>query len=128
MDNASEFINLIKRRQQAFAQKHMTVYRYYRNLVNRERKRLRSHYFSSKVGQLKNTKASAWWHELKKISGMQSGTDPKSVYSQHKFDQVAGEANLEEIANRINEAFLKSMQNYQPYLTTHLTTINLVQI
>ena len=29
-----EFINLIKRRQQALAQKHMTVYRYYRNLVN----------------------------------------------------------------------------------------------
>lgn len=64
-----EFINLIKRRQQAFAQKHMTVYRYYRNLVNTERKTLRSHYFSSKVGQLKNTKPSAWWHELKKISG-----------------------------------------------------------
>ena len=109
-----EFINLIKRRQQALAQKHMTVYRYYRNLVNRERKRLRSHYFSSKVGQLKNTKLSAWWHELKKISGMQCSTDSGSVYSQLKFDQVAGEANIEEIANRINEAFLKPMQNYQP--------------
>jgi hypothetical protein len=48
-----EFINLIKRRQQAFAKKNMAVYRYYRNLVNRERKRLRSHYFSSKVSQLK---------------------------------------------------------------------------
>jgi hypothetical protein len=92
----------------------MAVYRYYRNLVNRERKRLRSHYFSSKVSQLKNTKPSAWWHELKKIYGMQPGTDTGSVYSQLKFDQVAGEANLEEIANQINEAFLKPMQNYQP--------------
>ena len=109
-----EFINLIKRRQQAFAKKNMAVYRYYRNLVNRERKRLRSHYFSSKVSQLKNTKPSAWWHELKKISGMQPGTDPGSVYSQLKFDHVADEANLEEIANQINEAFLKPMQNYQP--------------
>ena len=45
---------------------------------------------------------------------MQSSTDSGSVYSQLQFDQVVGEVNLEEIANRINEAFLKPTQNYQP--------------
>ena len=44
MDNASKFINLIKRRQQAFAQKHTTVYCYYRNLINREREREEKYY------------------------------------------------------------------------------------
>ena len=91
----------------------MAVHRYYRNLVNRERKRLRSHYFSSKVSQLKKHQTICLVAQAQKITGMQSSTDPGSVYSQLKFDQVAGKANLEEIANRINEAFLRPMQNYQ---------------
>jgi hypothetical protein len=62
-----EFITLIKRRQKAFAQKKMTEFRHYRNLVNRERKRLRDNYFSTKVIHLKGTKPSVWWRELKRI-------------------------------------------------------------
>ena len=109
-----EFITLIKRRQEAFAQKKMTEFRQYRNLVNRERKRLRDNYFSMKVIHLKGTKPAVWWRELKRISGMQPNSNNENIFTQLKFDEDDYQGNPEEIANRINEAFLQPMREYEP--------------
>ena len=109
-----EFITLIKRRQEAFAQKKMTEFRHYRNLVNRERKRLRDNYFSMKVIHLKGTKPSVWWRELKRISGMQPNSNNENIFTQLKFNEDDYQGNPEEIANRINEAFLQPMREYEP--------------
>ena len=40
--------------------------------MNRERKFYRQRYYDSKVSQLKECKPSAWWKEVKKLSGMSS--------------------------------------------------------
>ena len=40
--------------------------------MNRERKICRQLYYDSKVSQLKECKPSAWWNEVKKLSGMSS--------------------------------------------------------
>ena len=106
-----EFITLIKRRQEAFAQKKMTEFRH---LVNRERKSLRDNYFSTKVIHLKGTKPSVWWRELKRISGMQPNSNNENIFTQLKFNEHDYQGNPEEIANRINEAFLQPMREYEP--------------
>ena len=66
------FVYLIKHRQKAFNDQDSASFRRYRNLVNQERKKSRINYFSSNVENLKNAKPSAWWKELKKLSGMQT--------------------------------------------------------
>ena len=54
------FVYLIKCRQKAFKNRESASFRQYRNLVNQERKELRSNYYSTKVKNLKNAKPSAW--------------------------------------------------------------------
>ena len=64
--------DLIKRRQRALAENNQPMFRFLRNRVNRERKFCRQRYYDSKVSQLKECKPSAWWNEVKKLSGMSS--------------------------------------------------------
>ena len=92
----------------------MTEFRHYRNLVNRERNRLRDNYFSTKAIHLKGTKPSVWWRELKRISGMQSNSNNENISTQLKFNENDYQGNPEEISNRINEAFLEPMREYEP--------------
>lgn len=107
------FVYLIKCRQKAFTDQDNTSFRHYRNLVNQERKKLRGNYFSCKVENLKNAKPSAWWKELKQLSGMQTPTQSENLISQLHIDNIDKE-NLLDIANRINSAFVEPMQEYQP--------------
>ena len=116
-----EFKNLIKHRQIAFANNDTTRYRYYRNQINRERKRLRSKYFLLKVNHLKNIKPSAWWNEVKRISGMQPASNSENLLSQIHIDQV-DTGNPLSVANKINSAFLEPMQDYQPLTNTLVPT------
>ena len=101
-----EFIHLIKCRQQYFAKMDFITYRFYRILVNRERKSLREHYFSSKVKHLKNAKPSAWWKDLKNIAGMQVPTSGEDLTAQLHIDNIDKE-NLSVTTNKINQAFLE---------------------
>lgn len=117
-----EFKNLIKRRQRAFANNNTTLYRYYRNQVNRERKSLRSKYFSRKVNHLKHTKPSSWWNAVKRISGMQPASNSENLLSQIHVNHV-DTGNPLSVANKINTAFLEPMQEYQP-LTNNLASVD----
>jgi hypothetical protein len=58
----------IKKRQMALAGGNVT-FKYYRNMVNRNRKKCRSKYYLSKVHNLKNSRPKNWWKEVKRISG-----------------------------------------------------------
>ena len=70
----AELKELIKARSKAFARGDTEKFRRLRNDVNRERKLCRKRYYNSKVDNLKNTKPSRWWYEVKKIAGMTSAT------------------------------------------------------
>lgn len=61
---------LIKLRQRAFASNNTTLFKFYRNKVNRMRKSCRADYFASKVDSLKKSNPKSWWSEVKRISGM----------------------------------------------------------
>ena len=61
---------LIRMRQQVFhANKSGLMYKYYRNAVNKERKRCKAKYYASKVKDLKGVNPRQWWSEVNKLSG-----------------------------------------------------------
>ena len=82
-------------------------------MVNRERKVLRSRYYTSRVANLKNTKPSQWWNEVKKISGMVPAATTGNIRSQLHISGIDGMSN-KDITDLINTALLEPMQIYQP--------------
>ncbi len=65
----AELKSQIKKRQKAFVQDNRPVFAYYRNLVNRNRKKCRQRYYHSKVKHLKSSKPKQWWSEVERICG-----------------------------------------------------------
>ena len=99
-------------RQQAFhANKSGLMYKYYRNAVNKERKRCKAKYYTSKVKDLKGVNPRQWWSEVNKLSG--SKRKNSSLFS---FLNVPEYQNLSptEVANSINHAVLEPLQPYMP--------------
>jgi len=103
--------NLIKRSQCALAKGTMDTFRTLRNCVNRERKICRAKYYEAKVSHLRENKPSAWWKEVKKLSGMSSASetrDDTSILLQH-LNFSPGD-----LANYITSAFLTPIQSFEP--------------
>ena len=109
----ANFKNLIKKRQAAFSNGNIELFRYYRNRVNRERKICREKFYSSKVEHLKKSKPSRWWREVKQIAGMTPLTGAEDLFNQIQIDDMDRKSPTE-IANFINTAFLDPMKIYQP--------------
>jgi len=84
----AEFKTLIKARQKAFAQGDIEGYRHLRNITNRERKVCRGKFYASKVANLKTTKPSQWWREVKMIAGMASATGGEDIRSHLHLDGI----------------------------------------
>lgn len=121
-DNEPPWINphfksLIKQRQNALSNGDMPKFRSLRNIVNRERKKCRSNFFSSKVQQLKETKPKNWWKAVKAISGM----DP--ISSSINLSHLIGPNSTDyDLANTINKAFLEPMKSFVPLVTSTMST------
>ena len=109
----ANFKNLIKKRQAAFSNGNIELFRYYRNRVNRERKICREKFYSSKVEHLKKSKPSRWWSEVKQIAGMTPSTGAEDLFNQIQIDDMDRKS-PNEIANFINTAFVDPMNIYQP--------------
>ena len=109
----ANFKNLIKKRQAAFHKGNNELFRYYRNRVNRERKKCREKFYSSKVEHLKKSKPSRWWREVKQIAGMTPSTGAEDQHHQIHIDDI-DQKSPTVIANFINSAFLDPMKSYQP--------------
>ena len=110
----AEFKKLIQSRQRAFHENNVTLYRAYRNRINKERKRLRSNFFEMKISHLKETTQSLWWNEVKRISGMTPSADTKNLLEQLHLENVEANIQVVDLANRINNAFLDPTRIYQP--------------
>ena len=109
----AEFKALIKARQKAFAQGDTEGYRHLRNITYRERKVCRGKFYSSQVANLKTTKPSQWWREVKMIAGMTPATGGEDIRSHLHLDVIAAHSN-QDIANMINSALLEPMRDYTP--------------
>ena len=103
---------LIKKRQAALTKGDTSSFKYYRNLVNTERKKCRQKYYHAKIKNLKHTKPRDWWHCVKKISGMEPVAKP-NFFENVVADEVSGLSHGD-MVNRINEIFLEPLQSFQP--------------
>ena len=109
--------SLIQNRQKALSQDCLTKFRFYRNRVNRERKRCKSVYYQTKVKYLNDTEPKKWWAECKKICGMNKPTkDIANLLLSNDSPSYEDKFNL---ANEINAAFLQPQQEYTPLSQTN---------
>ena len=110
---SAEFKAPIKSRQKAYAHGDTKRFRHLRNITNRERKLCRGKFYATKVANLKTTKPSQWWNEVKMIAGMALATGGEVICSYLHPDGIALPSNLDP-ANMINTALLEPMQDYSP--------------
>ena len=66
-----ELKSLTRLRQRAYEQNSNTLYKFYRNLVDKERKLCRSNYYQTKVKDLHGKDSKKWWKECCRICGME---------------------------------------------------------
>jgi hypothetical protein len=107
--------SLIRNRQKALNQKNTTEFKRLRNQINRQRKKCRAKYYENSVHHLKQCKPSAWWKEVKKLSGMNviGGTSDEIVKALRPGDDPSN-SDKRDLANEINNAFLAPMSRYAP--------------
>ena len=102
----------IKKRQEAFFSygPKSNCFKYYRNIVNRERKACKSKYYMTQVHSEEKENPKAWWSEIKRLGGMKSMNS-----SLINLINIAGLEDISEheLANRINTAFLEPLSEYQ---------------
>ena len=82
--------------------------------MNRERKNCRQRYYDSKVSQLKEYKPSAWWKEVKKLSGMSSAVRDSNELMRSLQHITEESLSASDLANLINDTFLSPMQDFTP--------------
>ncbi|XP_022780073.1 uncharacterized protein LOC111321455 [Stylophora pistillata] len=105
--------NLIQARRCALSRGDNQQFRELRNRVNRERKACRAKYFQAKVEHLKKCRPSAWWDEIKKLSGCSPAFTERS-YVTKSLQHLYGPSDDISLANTINKAFLTPMQCFSP--------------
>ena len=98
---------LILQRQKAFTAGKMSLFKFLRNKVNRERKRCRKSYYKAKVQQLSDSKPHDWWREVKQLCGLK--TEQKNLRS---ILRINCDDNDQDLSNRINETFISIMNSY----------------
>jgi hypothetical protein len=101
--------HLIKCRQEALKDNCPTQFKFYRNQLNRERKRVKAKYYESKVKGLKNIEPKKWWSECKKLCGM---SKPNINIASKLLDESQTIENKVNLANEINVAFLEPQKSY----------------
>ena len=103
------FHHLIKRRQFYFQSGNEIMFRMYRNKVNRERKRLKQHYVSKTLQNLKTVNPKKWWDCIKSITGKATKND-----SLHSLAQNEQNGDMVGLATQINISFHKVSSHLPP--------------
>ena len=106
----------IKNRQRALQSGNSIEFKYYRNVVNMERKKCKSSYYDCKIKNLKHVKPKNCWSAVKKISGMDTITKSDLLSNLH-IDDLDNLSDIE-VANKINDKFLEPLQEFQPLQIT----------
>ena len=106
----------IKNRQRALQSGNSIEFKYYRNVVNMERKKCKSSYHDCKIKNLKHVKPKNWWSAVKKISGMDTITK-SDLLCNLQIDDLYNLSDIE-VANKINDKFLEPLQEFQPLQIT----------
>ena len=103
------FRNLVQRRQRALKDGQMTLYRMYRNRVNRARKSLQRQYYQAKVQDLGSQRSKQWWREINTLIGRQQGNNNLQALANTVCD-----GNTQLLADKICETFQSVTADFRP--------------
>ena len=104
--------SMILKRQKAFKSYggDSAQFKFFRNLVNRERKACRAKYYEVRIQNLRQEAPKKWWDEVKRLSGSKrKNGDLLSQIDVEGFSELS----LIEKANTINAAFLEPLEEYR---------------
>ena len=107
-----ELKTLILKRQKAF-HRHgadSSIFKFYRNSVNRSRKRCKATFYNSKVGHLKTDDPKRWWSEVRRLSG---SCAPSGDLRNHLNVEELNDLPPKDVANAINSALLEPLEEYR---------------
>ena len=103
-----------RRRQHAWKAGDQTLYRLYRNKVNRLGKSLKQKYYDKHINGLKTCNPRNWWEGMKELLGcQQTSSDPPFL---RLANQVC-DGNLLELGQRINSFFKSVSDHHLPALS-----------
>ena len=90
-------------------------FRRLRNEVNCQRKVGRANYYANSVRHLRQSKPSAWWNEVKRLSGMNVLDDnSEQIVKSLKPNESCNQAVKKDLANEINKTFITPMLKFEP--------------
>ena len=90
------------------------AFRKLRNQVNRERKKLRAKYYDTKIKQLGSCALATWSKEIKMVSLNILVGNTVSMFSNIERNSDPNSPSEAELANEINQAFLRPMTDFTP--------------
>ena len=103
------FKALVQHRQKALHEGDTETYIRLRNKINRQRSRLRSSFYQSKVDKIGESNSMQWWKTIKTMLGLQ----PSKSHLSDLADQLCGGDTLA-LANNINRVFKEVTSDLQP--------------
>jgi hypothetical protein len=103
------FRKLIRCRQFYFSSGNDSLFRFYRNKVNRERKKLKSNFVTTTLANLKKENTKQWWQLIKSITGQNTQNNHMQRLANTSFD-----GDLQRLANEINNSFQRVSSHLQP--------------
>ncbi|CAB3989243.1 Hypothetical predicted protein, partial [Paramuricea clavata] len=108
-----ELKSQIRKHQTALAEGNHVLFKYYHNLVNRNR--CREVYYNTKVARLKDSKPKHWWNKVKRISGHSPVSNRNNTNIESSLPtQITDQRSCDELADFINESFLEPQQMFEP--------------
>jgi hypothetical protein len=110
------FRYFIKRRQFHFKSGNDTLYRFYRNKVNRERKRLKQQFVNTTLSTLKGKSSKNWWDLIKSITGKNTKVNHLQRLANSLFD-----GDIQKLSNEINLSFQNVSSHLAPLHSCHAT-------
>lgn len=113
-----KFRFLIKKRQFYFHSGNETLFRFYRNKVNRERKKLKSDHVMKTMCNLKQNNPRDWWKNIKSLVGINKKGDCLESMAQSECD-----GDVSKLANNIND-FFKNVSSHLTPLSDDIIAVN----
>ena len=107
-----DFQKLIKKRQLHFNEGNTDQFKFYRNEVNRERKRLKNRYYSKKLSNLQENNAKQWWNDIKEITGT-----AKTRNNLQCLANVMCDGDFQKLAEMVNSFFQSVTLDMEPLTT-----------
>ena len=108
------FRSLIKKRQHHFNSGNLTMFRFYRNKVNRERKMLKAKHINGTLNNLKQSNPRNWWKCIKSLTGLSNKCDSLEMLA-----QIECNGDMGALADKINICFKDVSSHISPL--NHIT-------